>query len=98
MYRDAGNFKNWGEIVFSNPRDVPLNILSTNTKQALLDELYFDASTVGVPDLFFNDFDEDLDHEWHEFESLDLVDSTPTDLQERSIEIFLSKLIEKKLK
>lgn len=97
LYRDAGNFKNFGEVIFSNPENVPLNILISKAKLALLDELYFDATSVGVPDLFFDDYDEELDHDWHEFERLDFVDSAPTDRQERSIEIFLSKLTEKKL-
>lgn len=98
MYRDAGNFKNWGEIVFSNPHNVPLENLSAKVKLALLDEMYFDAFAVKVPDLFFDDYEEDLDHDWHEFERLEQVDSPTTDRQERTIETFLFKLTEKKLK
>lgn len=94
LYRDAGNFKNWGEIVFSNPHNVSLEKLSAKVKLALLDEMYFDAFAVGVPDRFFDDYDEELDHDWHEFECLEQVDSPPTDRQERTIETFLSKLAE----
>lgn len=94
LYRDAGNFKNWGEIIFSNPHNVPLENLSAQVKLALLDEMYFDAFAVGVPDRFFDDYDEELDHDWHEFECLEQVDSPATDRQERTIETFLSKLAE----
>lgn len=97
LYRDAGNFKNFGEIVFSNPHNLPLEELSTKLKLALLDEMFFDAFAVGVPELFFDDYDEELDHDWHEFECLTEVDSPPTDQQNRSIDILISRLTSKKL-
>ncbi|MGV8894101.1 MAG: hypothetical protein ACOH2K_14390 [Burkholderiaceae bacterium] len=97
LYRDAGNFKNFGEIVFTNPHNLPLEELFAKLKLALLDEMFFDAFAVGVPDRFFDDYDEELDHEWHEFECLEEVDSLPTDQQNRSIEIFISRLTTKKL-
>lgn len=98
LYRDAGNFKNFGEVVFSNPNNLSLEESSAKIKQALLDEMFFDACTVGIPELFFDDYDEELDHDWHEFERLDIVDLPFTDSQERTIEDFISRLTDKKLK
>jgi hypothetical protein len=98
LYRDAGNFKNWGEVVFRNPLNIPLEDLAKQLRQSLLDEKYFDAFSVSVPELFFDDYDEELDHEWHEFECLEQFDGAPTDRQERGIDTFISKLTEKKLK
>lgn len=70
LYRDAGNFKNFGEAIFSNPNETSLEDLSARVKLALLDEMYFDAYAVGLPELFFEDYDDELDHDWHEFELL----------------------------
>ncbi|MBI3283544.1 MAG: hypothetical protein HYZ65_01650 [Burkholderiales bacterium] len=56
LYCDAGNFKNFGEVVFANPNNLPLEELSAKVKQALLDGMFFDAYAVGVPELFFDDY------------------------------------------
>jgi len=65
LYRDAGNFKNWGEIIFSNPHNLNADFVSTIAEKVLIDGTYFVTSKAGAPDLH----DENLDHEWHEFYS-----------------------------
>lgn len=89
MYRDAGNFKNFGEVVFVNLNHLSLEYLNTKIKTALLDEMFFDAFAVGVPELFFDEYDEELDHDWHEFDQLAEIKNAPTDTQDRDIEIFI---------
>ena len=68
LYRDAGNFKNFGTVVFANKNQTSLEKLNEMIKQRLVDEMFFDAVNTSVPSLFFDDYDEELDHDWHEFE------------------------------
>ena len=98
LYRDAGNFKNFGDANFSNPNELSLESLSARIKLALLDEMYFDAYAVGLPELFFEDYDDELDHDWHEFELLDYADTTLIASPIDSIENFIARLGMHKLK
>ena len=97
LYRDAGNFKNFGEANFSNPNEFSLENLSARIKLALLDEMYFDAYMVGLPELFFEDYDDELDHDWHEFELLDYVQGNSELVILSSIDDFILRLENNKL-
>ena len=57
-----------------------------------MDRLYFTVSRVHLPDLHFEDYDDELDHNWHEFEALTFTDEGPTDEKKRDIEEFLMDL------
>jgi hypothetical protein len=92
LYRDAGNFKNWGEIVFSNPHNLNADFVSTMAEKILIDGAYFVASKAGVLDLHVETYDEDLDHGWHEFYSFQSTDEAPNDPQERNVEEFIESL------
>jgi hypothetical protein len=92
LYRDAGNFKNWGEIVFSNPRNINADLVASMAEKVLIDQAYFLASKAGVPDLHFEEHDEDLDHDWHEFYAFQATDEAPNDPQGRDVEEFIESL------
>ena len=92
LYRDAGNFKNWGAVVFSNPNNIPSKSIAELASSALIDRSYFVAGKVGVPDLHFLDHDVDLDHDWHEFDSFQETEAQPDDSRERTIEKFIESL------
>lgn len=97
MYRDAGNFKNFGEAYFENPHGFSLENLTEKIKSNLLDDLFFDAFAVGLPELFFEDYDDELDHDWHEFDRLEhLVDNNIGD-DLPSISDFIEQLEVKKI-
>ena len=66
LYRDAGNSKNWGEVVFSNPNDIAIGAIIAEAQDALIDGCYFIAEQARVPVLHFGDYDPELDHGWHE--------------------------------
>lgn len=72
LYRDAGNYKNYYEIVFSNPHNISIEEVTTSIENHLIGGLWFVASDWQVPDLHFKDepWDNDLDHEWHEFDNI----------------------------
>lgn len=86
LYRDAGNYKNWGEVVFSNAASMPIGHIEKLVVEALFERLYFVARSAGLPDLHFTDRKVELDHDWHEFHGLAETDEPPTDLAGRSIE------------
>jgi hypothetical protein len=68
-YRDWGNFKRYGSVVFGNQRSLTIDEISRRVSLASADGQFFNASRCGFPDLFFADFpfDPDLDHDSHEF-------------------------------
>ncbi len=92
LYRDAGNFKNWGEVVFSNPRNINVDLVAAMAEKVLIDHAYFVASKADVPDLHFAKHDEELDHGWHEVHAFQFTDDAPNDVQGRDIEGFIESL------
>lgn len=93
LYRDAGNFKNWGEVVFANSRNICADRVAAMAEKALrIDSLYFVASEVNVPDLHFEELSGALDHDWHEVHTFQVTDDAPNDPQGRDIEAFFQLL------
>ena len=93
LYRDAGNFKRWGEVVFFNANNIGQDRLATISVAALpLDSIYFLPDQVGVPNLHSGDWIDNLDHDWHEIHSFELSDDLPNDLQMRDVEQFIQSL------
>lgn len=92
LYRDAGNFKNWGEVVFSNPHDVAAEIAASMAENVLIDRAFFVASKADVPDLHFPEYNEELDHGWHEVHAFLPTDEPSNDARARSIDEFLESL------
>ena len=92
LYRDAGNYKNWGEVVFSNPSYLPLNHIEKMATEALLERMYFIASSVGLPNLHFPECNAALDHDWHEFHGLAETNAPVSDSGGRSVEQWIEGL------
>ncbi|HEY8766787.1 MAG TPA: hypothetical protein VIP09_05950 [Dehalococcoidia bacterium] len=92
LYRDAGNFKNWGEIVFSNPDHVGPEVVTEMARDLLADRAFFVAVTARVPDLHFTDHDAELDHGWHEMHAFASTDDEPNDHEHRNIGEFVESL------
>jgi hypothetical protein len=69
LYRDCGNFKNYGKVVFANQRNLSAKEIHERLLGAIMPEPFFRASDLGLPDLFFKNFpyDPELDHEFHEY-------------------------------
>ena len=89
LYRDAGNFKKWGDVVFSNPRGITPEAATKMAEEALIDSNYFAATKAGVPDLHFPDYNEQLDHGLHEMHGFFPTNETPTDREDRTVEEFV---------
>jgi hypothetical protein len=90
LYRDAGNFKTYGCVIFTAPNPIDLERLDQRIRDSLIDQEYFFAAKVSVPDLHATTWDYDLDHSWHEYEGLELTGELSNDQDKRDIDTFVS--------
>lgn len=67
-YRDAGNYKQFGSVVFSNPNRLSIEKATKLIQEKLISEEFFSPQDWNLPSLHFHHFDPELDHEYHEFE------------------------------
>lgn len=73
MYRDAGNFKLFGEILLANPKQRALKDLDAAIRMHLIDQQFFNPDEVGISRLKHSKWEPALDHEWHEYVSIEIV-------------------------
>lgn len=92
LYRDAGNYKNWGDVVFSNPSNLPLQRVEEMLGDALLEGLYFNAGSAGLPDLHFTEGSRALDHDWHELHGLAETQESVSNSERECIEQWIEGL------
>ena len=90
LYRDASNYKSWGEVVFESAQNTNLDELERKVRSALIDESFFTAEEVGIPTLYFKNWNQLQDVTWHEFSGLTSTDSPST--MEGSIEALITLL------
>lgn len=98
LYRDAGNFKRWGEIVFTNVRELSCEEIEEQVRENLIDSEFFVAVDAGVPELYFDEHIEAQDHGWHQYSSVSLTEYQPTDSKARDISEFIVALATAKAK
>lgn len=93
-YRDYGNFKNYGRVVFSNRGDLTLPIIQQRIEDSLIDAEFFRSQDLRIPELSFREFpfDPDLDHTFHEFCAVSESNQPATDDLQRDISEFLQQL------
>jgi hypothetical protein len=89
LYRDAGNYKRWGEVNFSNPSRLGSPKVESLIRQSLIDGHYLVPSDVDLPDLYSEKFDPELDHTWHEYSCVEETEAPPNDAEGRTIEEFI---------
>lgn len=90
LYRDAGNYKLFNSIIFTNPDKSDLETIRKKISEALIDGEFFSPEEWNIPRLEFEKPDDDLDHSWHEFESLELTPESSEKM--KNIEEFLSRI------
>ena len=92
LYRDGANYKNFNEVVFCNPLNLPIEKIEEAIQKSLIDGQWFYAKKWNLPDLHFKEYtwDTKIDHDWHEFEGLEQTEESVT--ESISIEDFLSRL------
>ncbi len=89
LYRDAGNYKQFGQLIFSNPTHLDLKTATSKIREKLIDTEFFYPAKVGVP--HFNKIDFDLNCEWYEFLQFSSTDENPT--EKIDIESFIEKFV-----
>ena len=94
LFRDAGNYKRWGEIIFSNPDGLEIDFIEGRLRQAFLQDGLFIASQIHIPDLFLYETGNatDDDHCFHEFYSIEPTDAGPNDQWRRSMRMFIGQV------
>lgn len=92
LYRDAGNNKKWGDIIFTNHKNINLHQISSMLKEVLIQEEFFVAKTSGLPELSFENIDNELDHDWYEFSEISNTVEHSNDLCKRDITDFIKVL------
>jgi hypothetical protein len=80
IYRDAANYKNFHAEIFKNPSGMNIDDTRLLIKQKFISEEYFYAAEIQVPDLHFGSWDEEFDHEFHEFAAIEYTDEPPNTL------------------
>ena len=91
LYRDAGNYKLFDFIVFSNRRGYTITQIEQKLRSLLISETYFFPEQWNIPRLKFDNFDPELDHGWHELEEVDYTEEPTTSAQD--INEFLESVI-----
>ncbi len=90
LYRDAANYKNYGYVVFTNPDGLSIDNIVVFIKSKLIDSQFFDHLKFEVPSLFFEKYDREIDHDWHEFENLEITNEGQSQII--SINDFIEKI------
>jgi hypothetical protein len=90
LYRNAANYKQYGSVVLTNSNNISTDLVADIINRNLIDGEYFDADAWGVPPLFFDNKNED-DHNWHEFETVEITKEPP--YSNVAIENLLDKIL-----
>ncbi|NTU91871.1 MAG: hypothetical protein HGA60_08140 [Chlorobiaceae bacterium] len=94
LYRDAGNYKAWGSVDFTNPDELSVEVIERKLRDSFDQQELFIAHQLGLPELFFY-ADEPVtgdDHCYHEFAAVEGIELTDTKIPERSITEFLTEV------
>ena len=94
LYRDAGNYKSWGEIIFSNPDDLNLEEIDRRLRLGFDQEILFVAHQINVPEVFLyaeQNLNDD-DHCFHEYDSVEVIELCDSETDKRSIKQFLEQV------
>ena len=94
LYRDASNYKQHSEVIFSNEKQIRVDEIDKQIRSFLNDGEYFITRQVHVEERFFDALYDD-DHPWHEFVRVEATDDPTFDPEaehKRDIFEFLREL------
>ncbi len=89
LYRDGSNYKNYSFVIFENPDQIDLKPLDILIKSKLIGGQFFFVTDWQLLDLHFDNWDEQLDHNWHEFESMEFTDKPSNTLLKLAVFVSL---------
>ena len=88
LYRDAANYKSWGEIIFGGSIN---DAMAERLMTAFEAGQFFIADQIRVPELFFDTWPDRDDHCFHEFDSLEVTVAASDDPHGRTIGDFVEE-------
>jgi hypothetical protein len=94
LYRDAGNYKSWGEVIFSNPDGLNLGEIDRQLKLRFDQEILFVAHQINIPEVFLyaeQNLNAD-DHCFHEYDSVEIIKMINSEIDKRSITQFIKQV------
>ena len=80
LYRDYGNYKLFGETIFSNTEKINLTEIESRIKSRLIDGEFFNPEDWGIVRLSFENHDYTQDHDWHEYDGVELTEDEKTNI------------------
>ena len=89
-YRDAGNYKQFGSVIFPNSSQIAVSEATILIQEKLISEEFFNPKDWNLPRLQFHPYDPEFDHEYHEFEEWEITEEAPTD--DRDVLTFLQNI------
>ncbi len=91
LYRDAGNYKSWGAVIFRNPDGLPISEIESRLRKAFFQYDLFIAGQIGVLEVFLYDKSDATEDDvcFHEFDSVEFTNEVPTDAMDRTAAEFL---------
>ena len=94
LYRDGGNYKKWGHVVFRNPDELSCDFITKAMREAFMQDRLFIAHQIRVPDSFLYTRGEanSDDHCYHEFDKVQRTVDAPSDKYERAMSEFLTEV------
>jgi hypothetical protein len=94
LYRDWGNFKNFGSLIFANHSYLAIGEIRRRIERDTDCDRTFVASRLNMPELFFRNFpfNPELDHGFHEFFDALETELASNDPANRDILEFLVEL------
>lgn len=78
LYRDASNYKQHGEAIFTNRTFLTLETIEAQLCACLKDGQFFIARQINIEERFFDALHDD-DHPWHEYDRLEVTTQGPFD-------------------
>ena len=90
LYRDAGNYKLFNSLIFTNKESLSHEYIELTISEHLIEGAYFIPEKWNVPRLSFRNYSPGLDHDYHEFELMELTNEIP--LGKCDISEFLSHI------
>lgn len=70
LYRDAGNYKVYGQIIFKQKSKITIQEIEHVIKSHLIDGEYFDPLQWKIPLIYSHSYNPETDHDWYEFEEI----------------------------
>ncbi|MGH9590076.1 MAG: hypothetical protein ACRD25_06755 [Terracidiphilus sp.] len=93
-YRDFGNFKRYGSVVFGNRGGISTTEIDQAVLRIIGNEQIFAASELAIPEMYFTEFPYSprLDWEIHEYCGVSDTDTRINDAEGRDIQDLITQL------